>query len=746
MGSVKTNIGHLEVAAGVAGVIKVLLQLKHATLAKSLHCEEINPYIQLDGSPFYIVRETRPWLALRGPSGAELPRRAGVSSFGFGGANAHLVIEEYVAPVSARAPAAEIAPSRPALIVLSARNGEQLRGQVRKLRAHVEAHEPSDAALAALAYTLQVGREAMEHRLAFTAASVAELRQKLAALESHSAAGEIRECYAGQVKREPGIASLITADEELQAIVSTWWDRAKYTQVLELWTDGVELDWARFYGDGKPRRMSLPTYPFEKGHYWLELQTPAAPVHGRSLVPAGPSLLHPLLHRNTSVLDAQRFTSRLTGEEFYLTDHIVRGAKILPGVCYLEMARAAVAYSTVGFDASARLVMTNVTWLQPMAVTNPRDLHVFLDRDALGRIRFEIRSASDELRVDAGQHAEPAEEGAVYALGQVEPMAASSTAGLDPAADAHADAHANGPIDFDAHADLGALSASCDWTWDAEACYAAFASLGLEYGPAHRGLRRVRGGCDADGREFVLAEVVLPAAESRTEEQLVLHPSSLDGALQACVAFALHRRGEGKPEANGRELALPFALDRLEILDRTPERGFAWVRRSADSGAREVDENPKLDVSLYDDVGRACVRVSGLSSRKLADDGAEEREVLLLAPHWQRRDIPAIAPPSAERCEHIVLLDTRFRDRLDALKIRLAGRELETVRLSVAGPDERATELALQMFQRLQSLARRSSRAPILLQLVLCTDELREEMNLAVSGLFRSVRQEHPQL
>src|SRR5205085_7970986 len=88
IGTVKSNIGHLELAAGVAGVIKVLLQLQHKKLVKSLHCEQVNPYIQLEGSRFYIVQENRDWEALRDRTGKVLPRRAGVSSFGFGGVNA----------------------------------------------------------------------------------------------------------------------------------------------------------------------------------------------------------------------------------------------------------------------------------------------------------------------------------------------------------------------------------------------------------------------------------------------------------------------------------------------------------------------------------------------------------------------------------------------------------------------------------------------------------------------------------
>lgn len=84
LGSVKTNIGHLELASGIAGVIKVLLQLKHKKLVKSLHCDAINPYIKLEGSPFYIVQEAQEWKPQRDILGEDIPRRAGVSSFGFG--------------------------------------------------------------------------------------------------------------------------------------------------------------------------------------------------------------------------------------------------------------------------------------------------------------------------------------------------------------------------------------------------------------------------------------------------------------------------------------------------------------------------------------------------------------------------------------------------------------------------------------------------------------------------------------
>ncbi|MFW6856823.1 ketoacyl-synthetase C-terminal extension domain-containing protein, partial [Burkholderia gladioli] len=158
--------------AGVAGVIKVVMQMKHATLVKSLHSEPENPYIGLSGSPFYVVRENRPWVAPVDEAGRTLPRRAGVSSFGFGGVNAHVVLEEYVAPVE---PVAR--PGGPALVVLSARTEAALTERAAQLLAWLERNPEVD--LYALAYTLQVGRDAMDERLAWAVDSLDELRERL---------------------------------------------------------------------------------------------------------------------------------------------------------------------------------------------------------------------------------------------------------------------------------------------------------------------------------------------------------------------------------------------------------------------------------------------------------------------------------------------------------------------------------------------------------------------------------------
>ena len=150
IGSVKTNIGHLDVAAGVAGLIKTVLALKHRQLPPSLHFERPNPQIDFAASPFQVNDRLRRW----GDDGARL--RAGVSSFGVGGTNVHVVLEE--APKEEPGGASR----EHQLLVISARTATALEAASRNLARYLRAREGDD--LADVAYTLKVGRKRMSHR------------------------------------------------------------------------------------------------------------------------------------------------------------------------------------------------------------------------------------------------------------------------------------------------------------------------------------------------------------------------------------------------------------------------------------------------------------------------------------------------------------------------------------------------------------------------------------------------------
>ncbi|PTX92717.1 hybrid non-ribosomal peptide synthetase/type I polyketide synthase [Opitutus sp. ER46] len=158
VGSVKSNIGHLDVAAGVAGMIKTVLALQHGKIPPSLHFETPNPKLELERTPFVINQALRPWPR------STTPRRAGVSSFGIGGTNAHVVLEEAPLP-------AAIGPSRRArhLLVVSAKTPTAVAAAAERLAAHLETHP--EQALADVAFSLQTRRKGFAHRRAVVAGS-----------------------------------------------------------------------------------------------------------------------------------------------------------------------------------------------------------------------------------------------------------------------------------------------------------------------------------------------------------------------------------------------------------------------------------------------------------------------------------------------------------------------------------------------------------------------------------------------
>jgi amino acid adenylation domain-containing protein/FkbM family methyltransferase len=158
VGSVKTNVGHLDTAAGIAGLIKTVLALKHKELPPSLNFEQPNPILELENSPFYINDTLRPW------EHGDTPRRAGVSSFGIGGTNAHVIVEE--------APEVESSAShrQAQLIVLSAKTETALDAITGNLLEFLKSNPAAN--LADVAYTLQVGRRAFNQRRMLVCSSV----------------------------------------------------------------------------------------------------------------------------------------------------------------------------------------------------------------------------------------------------------------------------------------------------------------------------------------------------------------------------------------------------------------------------------------------------------------------------------------------------------------------------------------------------------------------------------------------
>lgn len=259
IGSSKSNIGHCESAAGIAGLTKILFQFKYGQIAPSLHSKQLNPNIEFSHTPFVVQQYLGEW---KRPviDGQEVPRRAGLSSFGAGGSNAHMILEEYIPRTEAQTPEAH----PPALIVLSAKNRERLQEKAEQLLTAIQERRYSEIDLIRIAYTLQTGREAMEERLGFIAESLEDLERKLNAFIENKGDS----LYLDRIDDNKKALAVLSADEDTEKIIEAWMSKGKYTKLLDLWVKGLSFDWGKLYGTQTPVRISLPTYPFAKERYW----------------------------------------------------------------------------------------------------------------------------------------------------------------------------------------------------------------------------------------------------------------------------------------------------------------------------------------------------------------------------------------------------------------------------------------------------------------------------------------------
>ncbi|MFI9273485.1 SDR family NAD(P)-dependent oxidoreductase [Kitasatospora sp. NPDC052896] len=208
LGSVKSNIAHTQAAAGVAGVIKMVMAMRHELLPRTLHADAASPVVDWSAGAVRLLSTEQEW-----PEREE-PRRAGVSSFGFSGTNAHAILEQAPAPAqeperSADTPRTPVVPW-----VLSGRTAQALGDQAERLLARLDA-EP-ELATADVAYSLATSRAAFEHRAVLVGADRAELRETLAALVRGEAnvpqgttgsAGKVAYLLAGQGSQRPGMGA-----------------------------------------------------------------------------------------------------------------------------------------------------------------------------------------------------------------------------------------------------------------------------------------------------------------------------------------------------------------------------------------------------------------------------------------------------------------------------------------------------------------------------------------------------------
>jgi acyl transferase domain-containing protein len=230
LGSVKSNIGHTQAAAGVAGVMKMVLAMRHGVLPPTLHVDAPSGQVDWGSGAVRLLTEARPW-----DTGGR-PRRAAVSSFGISGTNAHVILEQ--APDGE--PAAPVPAAGPVPWVLSARTPEALRAAAARLVAALDGGSLAAAGPVEVGWSLVATRAALEHRAVVVGTDRAGL-----------------------------VAGLRAVAEGRDGLVAAGEDDGGAAGLAREWVAGADVDWGGAFPEPRPSTVDLPTYPFQRERYWL---------------------------------------------------------------------------------------------------------------------------------------------------------------------------------------------------------------------------------------------------------------------------------------------------------------------------------------------------------------------------------------------------------------------------------------------------------------------------------------------
>lgn len=254
IGSIKSNIGHSEGAAGIVGLIKVLLQMKYKTLVPSLHSEKLSPAIDFESSPFYVQRKLVKWnkpLVEDHGVQKECLRIAGVSSFGAGGANGHILVQEYEEENKSIHNEKE----QIYILPISAKTQAQLGIYVDLMYQYITKNKDS-LKISAVAYTLQRCRNEMEYRTAFVTKTLDGFIQLMSD-------------YLNEKNSRYFISGIVKKNREKEHSKTAITDMETALSIAELWVQGSKISWGETSRLG-PDLADLPTYPFAQKSCWVK--------------------------------------------------------------------------------------------------------------------------------------------------------------------------------------------------------------------------------------------------------------------------------------------------------------------------------------------------------------------------------------------------------------------------------------------------------------------------------------------
>ncbi len=737
LGTVKTNIGHLEGAAGVAGIIKTVLALNHEAIPPHLHFKHLNPRISLDSIPAKIPLTLTPWQR------SSRPRIAGVSSFGFSGTNAHAIIEEppvieykknaidrpwHLLTLSAKTQAAldqlvilyvkqlpeedladiaftantgrahflyritTIAQTRDELLK-RLQTGDYLIGQASakppKITFIFTGHPVENAEL----MESPIFKEAMERSQGLYEYALLEL-WKSWGITPDFVAGEgigdiVAAIAAGIITLEDGL-KLIAKDtkrisfcEPRIGFISSWTGQVIRKEALtadywkphenirnipegtlvisaqsswkdllqmlaQLYLNGIQIDWKAFDKLYNRKKVSLPTYPFQRGRYWVE----ALKAQKKRVLPP---LAHPLLGELISSPSEEKLFRNEIDLDFlpYLKDHQIFASLVFPGAGFVELMLAAgqKLYNSQSFT------INNVSFEQPLAFDIKRSTLI------------ELIAIPKEEGYDASVYSNQNQTWILHAKGEL-----SNSKPTPP------------PF-----REWEQLRGVCPQSIDISALYGRLDTLGLHLGKQFQTIRNIWVG-DND----VIAELGGDAA-----------PALIDGSFQAL--FALF-----KEESS---IFLPVCIDQLACFS---DLGSSFRIHGKLTRVTENDITAEIEIFSYD--GRPLLQILGFHARKINQNRLEQmlsKQVELAAASWfyQINWLPKPIETSEEKLKSPWLIVSREDEKLESLTSKTVKPEQAVAEVMVNPPvgilwfasGEDSLKHALELVQALGKLSTKPS-------------------------------------
>ena len=706
IGSVKSNIGHCEGAAGIAGVTKVLLQLRHRTLAPTLHTEPLNPNIDFSRTPFKVQQKagqwTRPEIDIDGETQV-FPRIAGVSAFGAGGSNAHILIQEYEEETKVL----ENKDNAPCIIVLSAETTDKLRRLAQRFLKAASQGKFDTYRLRDIAWTLRNGRTVHAERLGFVARDIRDMIHKLRAFLEEPGAKGIFQGNARKKETRPSLSSDADSGIEAESPGSDRTNEQDITTVIRKWVCGEAPDRALPDPDRPCRKVSLPTYPFAREKWWV-------PPTELRIHPVDPPLqkrfLHPLIHENCSDLAGPRFLSVFSGKEPFLKEHVVNGKSILPASAYLEMVRAALSL-LIHDTGRAAYAIHDISWAAPF-VADQKENPLFLDFSVIDETRVEFHfSSGDES---------PENSASILCQGRASLLPDKRTE----------------PIDLTAVVDV------CDSaSISKSSCYTLFDSAGIEYGPAFQCIDRL-----CVGEKSVLAELSLqgPGAcgPNAGKADLLLDPGLLDAAFQGTMALVTDAKALGRGETPEYRPGLAFSMEEVLVFKKPGPLARAWIRVTPDRESTLRDRF--FDIDITDPLGEVSLQIKGFCARtpagrgKRPTDREEKEKDVMLVPVLERILSPDAAPAEADRDGTTLLVNVpKARQPL----FSSVYKEIESVSIGPNHSDRgRTIEQIAEILGSLESIRRVFFCAPASPPKSLDCDDLIRSQEYGLFPAFRLVK------